>query len=921
MGSPSGTVTLLFTDIAGSTSLWEKEPVAMAVALARHDQLLRSAIEGAGGVVFKTAGDSFCAAFSRPHNGLDAAKTARLALAAESWPESVPIRVRMGLHTGSCVERDGDYFGPTVNRAARLEAIAHGGQTVLSRATVELVQDALPVGLVLRDLGEHRLKDLGRPERVYQMNVEGLDDDFPPLRSLDNPELGNNLPVQLSSFVGRERELAELRALVGESRLVTLVGVGGSGKTRLALQVAVELLDGSGNGVWFVDLAPLSDGDLVAAQTAAAIGVRDEPERPSSETLIDALRDQRLLLVMDNCEQVIDGCAKLVERLLRSCPRVHVLATSRESLALDGERLYRVPSLSLPQTAHDGWSLSDSVFLFMERASEHQPGFTITEDNFDAVASICRQLDGIPLAIELAAARLNMMSLDDVEARLDQRFRLLSGSSRSALPRHQTLRALVDWSFDLLHQREKSALCRLSVFAGGFDLSAAEAVCASAEVAEWEVADVLGSLVDKSLVQTDSTPVRIRYRFLETIRQYAMERFEQTDQIEQSQTRSAHATWFLNLAESAAPHIEAAEQSEWLARLEVEYDNFRAALAYFLLGTDMDDALRMENALGPFWEIRGYGQEGIDAFEQILERTAGQDPSVPRAAALCTVGRLYSERGDYSLARPRLEQSLDMARLLGDAAITAKALCGLAWLENRRSKYDAALGLLEEALPLAKRVKNVRLIGHILNNRAAVLHNTRHSDAREFYLQALSCYREVKDRSKEAMVLNNLGALESEAGNTEAARLHLESALEISLANTGFRDPDTLYNVGEIALIGGDYRNAFEYFTDSVKIACQIGWQSVVAYDILGLAMHATAIDFAERAATLHGASDALFDQRGEVPNSSNLEMRERDRAHLRDLMGADRFDVAYANGRELSTSESITLALQVPQAGSAEPL
>ena len=819
MHRPSGTVTLLFTDIEGSTSLWEHQPVAMAEALDRHNEILRTAIEQADGLVFKTVGDAFCAAFSRPDDGLEAARTAQVALGAESWPERALIKVRMALHTGICEERDGDYFGPTVNRVARLEAIAHGGQTVVSGVTAELLQDSLPDGVVLHDLGEHRLKDLGRPERVFQMDVAGLDDEFPPLRSLDNPELGNNLPLQLTSFVGRERELAELRTLVGESRLVTLVGAGGSGKTRLALQVAVDLLDGSGNGVWFVDLAPLSDPDLVAAQTAAAIGVREEPGRPRSETLIDALREQSLLLVMDNCEHVIDACAKLIERLLRSCPRIQILATSRESLALDGERVYRVPSLSLPQGVETDPSDADSVQLFVERALDHRPDFTLTKENRDAVVSICRQLDGIPLAIELATARLSVMSVDDIEARLGQRFRLLSGSSRSGLARHQTLRALVDWSFDLLQERERLTLCRLSVFAGGFDLGAAEAVCASRALEEWEVADLLQSLVDKSLVQAESNRVRVRYRFLETIREYAAERFAQADQSERVEAQSAHARWFLALAESAAPHLEGADQTEWFARLEVEHENLRVAMSYLLRCCHINDALRMQNALGSFWEILGYGREGIEEFEQVLRHPEAQEPSSLRATALCTVGRLYSERGDYSLAQPCLDESLEIATRLGDVAITAKALCAMAWLENRRSNYETAIGLLDEALPLARSVNDMRLIGHILNNRAAVLSNTNHPGAREHYLEALSCYRAVKDHAKEAMVLNNLGAFESDTGNTAAARAYLEHALEIIFANSGFRDPDAMYNVGEIALKEKDFQSAHTYFVESLTSA------------------------------------------------------------------------------------------------------
>ncbi len=521
---PSGTITLLFTDVEGSTRLWEAEPEAMARALRRHDELLRAAIEQAGGFVFKTVGDAFCAAFATPRAALDAAAAAQRGLAAEPWPTGRPIRVRMSLHTGVCEERDNDYFGPAVNRAARLEAVAHGGQVLISGATAELLSDTLPGGVALRDLGLHRLKDLGRPERVYQLEAEFLAADFPPLASLDNPELPNNLPGQLSAFIGREREVPEVRRLVESSRLVTLTGAGGCGKTRLALQAAAELLGEARDGVWFVDLAPLTEAGQIPDAVAAALGLTDPGGQPLLESLTESLREQEALILLDNCEHLIDDAAKLCGQLVRDCPRLRVLATSREPLGLDGEHVYRVPSLSLAPAeveAVDEVAASDAVRLFVDRAQAHYSGFVLDEQAAPLVASVCRRLDGIPLALELAAARLSSMSIQQVSQRLDQRFRLLTGGSRNAMPRQQTLQAAVDWSFSLLSQSEREVLRRLSVFAGGFELEAAEVVCAAGSVDAFDAADLLGSLVDKSLVVADRTLESVRYRTLETIRQYA----------------------------------------------------------------------------------------------------------------------------------------------------------------------------------------------------------------------------------------------------------------------------------------------------------------------------------------------------------------------------------------------------------------
>ena len=470
---PTGTVTFLFTDIEGSTKLWEQHPDAMRSAHARHDTLLRSAVQQHHGHIVKTTGDGVHAAFATAPEALAAVLTAQRALRDEPWDPQAPISVRMGLHTGIAERRDGDYYGSALNRAARLMAAGHGGQTLLSAATQELVRDHLPDEAGLRDLGEHRLKDLGRSEQVFQLQHPSLPADFPPLRSLDNPALPNNLPQQVTSFIGRETQVAEVKARLNKTRLLTLTGAGGSGKTRLSLQVAADLLTGDGDGVWLVELAALTDPALVPQAVADVLGVKEQVGQPIQRTLVEWLKTKRLLLVLDNCEHLVGACASLAADLLRACPDVHLLASSREALNVAGEQTYRVPSLSLPDPKQaqtgEGLSQFEAVRLFIERAQAVQPSFAVTSGNAPAVAQVCWRLDGIPLALELAAARVRSLSVDEINTRLDQRFRLLTGGSRTALPRQQTLRALIDWSYDLLTEREKALLCRLAVFAGGVD--------------------------------------------------------------------------------------------------------------------------------------------------------------------------------------------------------------------------------------------------------------------------------------------------------------------------------------------------------------------------------------------------------------------------------------------------------------------
>src|SRR5579884_2058809 len=567
---PSGTVTFLFTDIEGSTKLWEECPEAMRQALARHDALAASIIEQHEGLLVKSRGegDSLFCVFARATDAVAAACALQQAFVSEPWPAEAPLRVRMALHTGEADLREGDYYGSAVNRCARLRAIGHGGQVLLSQAA----RDLLPPDAPLMDKGSHRLKDLQQPEHVFQLAAPDLPSEFPPLRSLRN----TNLPVQTTSFIGREQEMAQLKRLFSSTRLLTLTGIGGCGKTRLALQVAADLLEDYPDGAWLVELAALSEGSPVPQSVASALGLREEPGRSLTQTLIDYLQSRSLLLILDNCEHLVAACASLAETLLRSSPNVKLLATSREALNVPGETTYRVPSLlppdpeRLPSEEKDLAAALmdyDAVRLFVERACSHRSEFALTRQNGPAVAEICHQLDGIPLAIELAAARIRAMAVEKIAERLDDRFRLLTGGARTVLPRQQTLRALIDWSYDLLDARERTLLQRLGVFAGGWSLDSAEAVCADrpgegdleAGFEEWEVLDLLQSLVDKSLVLYEEREAEGRYRLFESVRHYALGKLSAAGDAER--VRDRHADHFLDQARARSGLLESAEDA------------------------------------------------------------------------------------------------------------------------------------------------------------------------------------------------------------------------------------------------------------------------------------------------------------------------------------------------------------------------
>jgi predicted ATPase/class 3 adenylate cyclase/DNA-binding CsgD family transcriptional regulator len=931
-------VTLLFTDIEGSVRLWEAGRETMAEASARHNRIVREQIEAAGGHVFKTVGEAFRAVFADPSAALASAVAIQRAIGAEPWPPGLPIRVRMALHSGACAEREGDYFGPVVNRVARLLAVGHGGQVLVTGATYELLADRLDGGIGLRDLGEHRLQDLGRAERVFQVTGAGLAEGFGLLRSLDDPGLRHNLPSQATSFVGRAAELAELRSLVsGGSRLVTIAGPGGIGKSRLALQVAAEALDGAGDGVWLVELAPVAEPELVARTVAAVLGVSEEPGRPVLDTLVEAVGHRYLLVVLDNAEHVLGAAAKLADALMRSCPRAYLLVTSREPLGISGERVFRVPPLAVPPAdlaAPGRLAAFESVQLFAERASMYRQGFALDPANAATVAAVCVRLDGIPLALELAAARLGSLSVSEISSRLDQRFRLLTGGSRTALPRHQTLRALIDWSYDLLNPEEQIVLGRLSVFAGGWTLEAAEAVTSAGDSGQWQVLDHLASLVDKSLVLAEEIQGSTRYRLLETVRHYAAERLALRAGSELDETRAAHRDYYLGLVETAGLHLRGPDEAVWLDRLEADFDNIRAALAFSVADPDSaEPGLRLAAGLHWFCNMRGHGVEVLEALNALLERPDARVPTRARARALTASCHLRDRFADDSAVPSLAGEAIRIARGLADDAITADALSELCWFRYEHGDLPAALAQIDEAVGLARTAGDPRLIAELLSHRAVFEGEDGDMDAAfADQEEALALSRATGDNYRLAITLANFGVDELTAGELGAARAHLQEANMLA-DNLGYPNLAAALreNLGFVDLVDADPRNARRLFLDSLATARITGVKSSYSRGaLLGLALAAGADGDPTVAATLHGVAD---EHAGRAFAGIEVGLRDRDHARLRATLGDAAFEAAYARGRTLSQADAITLAsaaaepdpgvastASVPDAGQATP-
>jgi predicted ATPase/class 3 adenylate cyclase/Tfp pilus assembly protein PilF len=920
---PTGTVTFLFTDIEGSTRLLQHLGDEYPAVLAEHHRLLRASIQQCGGCEIDTAGDGFFVVFPRADQAVMATLAAQQALLAHPWPEGAPVRVRMGLHTGEPVVTSTGYVGMDVHRGARIAASGHGGQVILSQTTHDLVQDELPQGVSLLDLGPHRLKDLQRPEQLYQLLHPDLPARFPPLKSLDSHP--NNLPTQLTTFVGREREMSEVEALLKTTRLLTLTGPGGAGKTRLSLQVAANVLHDYADGVWLVELAPLADPALVAQEITSALGGREEPGRPLSVTLTEYLKPRSLLLLLDNCEHLAAACAQTAAALLRACPKLCILATSRERLDVPGETLWRVPSLSLPDPRRlprrrgslvASLTRYESVRLFVDRSASILPSFAVTEENALAVAQVCRRLDGIPLAIELAAARVRVLSVEQITARLDDRFKLLTGGSRTLLPRQQTLRALIDWSYDLLSEAERIMMRRLVVFAGGWMLEAAEAVCAGEGVEEYEVLDLLTQLVDKSLILVDDQARVPRYHLQETIREYGREYLSGSG--EEAVLRERHRDWYLQLAEQAEPQFQGSEQAIWLNRLETEHDNLRAALGWCVEQGEAEAGLRLGAALGPFWSVRGYLTEGRDRLAELLALPGAEARTTLRLKALHRAGLLAHRQGEYESARSLFKESLGIARELGDEAAIAALASSLGRLALAQGAYAEAQPLFEESLALSREAGDKRGIASALNEMGR-LAQSQEDDvlARSLFEQSLVIRRELGDRWGIAVLLNNLGCVSQNQSDLEAARSFYEESLTIWRELGDNRNlAISLLNLALVAQQQDDHEQAASRYQESLVLFQELGDRFGIAACLKELGGLATAQRQPERASRLYAAAHVLREAIGVPLPPADATEYERCLAANRDQLGDAAFAAAWEGGCAMPLEQIISFAVETAARG-----
>ncbi len=912
---PTGTVTFLFTDIEGSTTRWEHHPDAMRTALARHDALLRSAIAAHHGYVFKMMGDAVYAAFAVPADAVSAAVAAQRAVAAEEWGEVGPIRVRMALHTGAAQSRDDDYFGPTLNRVARVLSTGYGGQVLLSTVIYELVRDALPAGASLKDLGEHALKDLLRPEHVYQLTIPDLPTDFPALKSLERHP--HNLPVQPTPFLGREHEVTGVCDLLRrpEVRLVTLTGPGGIGKTRLSLQVAAEMTDQFADGVFLVALAPVSDAELVVPTIMQTLSIKETGGQPLLTQLKSVLKDRQMLLVLDNFEQVVDAAVQVAE-LLAACPRLKIIVTSRVVLHLQAEREYTVPPLSLPNPKHlpDLVTLSqyEAVALFIQRAQAVKPDFAVTNANAPAVAGICARLDGLPLAIELAAARAKFFAPQALLTRLEQGLSVLTGGARDLPARQQTLRGAIAWSYDLLSPEEKALFRRLSVFVDGWTIEAAEIVCRAAGELELDILDGLLSLVDKSLLrQQESTEGEPRFWMLQLLREFGLEALAHAGESEV--TRQTHAEYFLALTEQAEPDMYGPNQVSWLERLEQEHDNQRAALGWMREQSEGECGLRLAGALRLFWSVRGHLSEGRQWLETLLARVHPAAAAV-RAKALGGAGYIAKLQGDYSQAKTLLEESLTLRRELRDKAGIAWAVGELGALAQRKGDYGQARALLEESLTLSREQEDKGNIAWALSELGLLARvQGDYGQARELLEEALTLFRELGYKANIASILGEFGTQARLQGDYGQARDLLEESLTL-FRELGDKDSSAsiLGELGTLARFQGDFSQARDLLEESLSLRRELGDKAGIASCLEGWAEGVRIQGDPGRAAWLFGAAEALRLAIGAPLPPVERAPYEQAVASARAHLGEEAFAAAWQEGRTMPLEQVIDEALKM---------
>lgn len=918
--------------------------------LKKHNSILDNAIISNNGFVFKTVGDSFCCAFQNAADALKAAVSAQKSLSEEKWGDAV-VKVRIGIHSGNAEWNGSDYMGyMTLARSSRIMSAANGGQIILSDKSYELIKESIPGNISFRDLGVRRLKDVIQPVRLFQINAPGLREDFPPLKTLDARP--NNLPVQMTSFIGRENEMKELKEIISKERLVTLIGTGGTGKTRLSLQAGADMIDEFANGVWLIELAQLTKPLQIPAAIVKVLGLKEIPEKKPEDTVTEFLKNKEILLILDNCEHLINECAELAGKFLQSSPRLKILATSREALSISGEKTYRVKTLEHPDPNDKISTIKlaqyEAVRLFIERSLTVNPGFRVNDDNAHALALICFQLDGIPLAIELAAARTVILSPDQICKRLTDRFKLLTGGKRTDMPKQKTLRAMIDWSYDLLNDKEKIFLQKLSVFSGGWSLEAAEEICEDEYIRRTEVLDLTESLINKSLIFVTATDRGYRYNILETIKMFAVEKLALP-----SAVRKKHFEYYCRLTDYEKMILDGLEQLEWIRTVETDYDNVRAAIQYSF-EYDPQSAFRIVSLAGIFWNLKSYFREGLQNCLKALSITPVSDRKT-YARILAITSHMKSSLGEYEEAKRLITESLNIFREINDLPGIANSLNFLGKLAYFNLEIDDSIKLHEEALSISRTLNSKGQIAESLNNLASAIGSKKIKEmfdlAFEYREEALKLYRETGDTHNVAFTLSLIGMYNFFTGNYKKAKSYAEESLEksrligdhyqisqmlgvlgcIYMGKEDFDAAELTLNEalhitnefgytlnliplnfysGEVSRLRGDFHNSIHKYKESIRAGVNSEIKFFLSRNFLGIALSLFGLQDYERSALTCSFTDFLIEIKKIHIEEVRIGVLRKTESELKTFLGIEKFQQIVKESEKYDMEEAIDLIL-----------
>jgi len=947
---PSGSVVFLFTDIEGSTKLAQEIPDAYPIIHKQHDDILKEVIKDNEGHIFKIIGDSFCVSFANVKKAVTASVEIQKRLMTEQSGE-FRIKVRMGIHLGEAEFLNNDYVGyVTLSRSQRIMSTAHGGQILLTQEVFDSLKDETELNVSFKDFGKRKLKDIILPEHIYQLVSDGLPSEFPPLKSLDARQ--NNIPTSITHFIGRDKEINEILKLLPKSRMITLIGAGGTGKTRLALRIGSELIDEFDNGVWITELSPITNPDSVVKEISNILNLKEEADQDIFDTLKEFLKSKKILLILDNCEHLLDIVAQTTDSLLKSCMNLKIIATSRGSLNIHGETVYRVPPMSMPenvkQESFETLSGYESVKLFLDRAVSINANFKLTSDNIYNVAELCKKLDGIPLAIELAAKRVNVLPVDKILARLDDRFKLLTSGSSTALPRQKTLRAMIDWSYDMLNQNEQLLLQRLSVFMGGWTLEAAEVICSDEEIDEFEVLDMMNSLLDKSLILYSEDKGRGRYGILESIKYYALEKLANKTEIYHK-----HLEYFLELSSFSEQKGKGLDQLGWLKMMETERDNIRSNIAY-AEKEKSEIAVKLVINTFDFWFYRGYFREGLETSLNILENVKTDDPKqradlLYRIAFFCYSLGKFSELGKYSNEALELYRSIDdkegilnslniiglkyyteldnaeAARIneealkisneINSAEGKAKSLYNLSFPIGNLGDVDKSILLKEEALKIARYLRNEHLTAQVLLSLSISI-SLRKGDIKKAALlseQSLALSRSLDDLYLISVNLVHLASLKLyfEDKNYDEAEYILLEAFKIS-KDYGYKMNlfPIRVHMGVLYTETGKLIQAITVFTEYMKERKNPGGNFFINHVIAGFGRIFLKRNEYSKAARLFGFIENLSESIKNKLLNRGLLLREDEKITLQKGLGEEEFNKLMEEGKSFNLDEAVNSCL-----------